>query len=357
MATYPKKEKGARTGSSRGDDRLLAYRSKALESHNLLFRREARDYQRRCKEVLSRADRRTVADIVRRTKADWYQADLAVASDPAKRDALKLRARQTVNRLLGRALPGFRRWRAIRQAHLTAHRRLTKRFPGGVISHPLDIGWGGVLPPAAAETQEFVAPFPDYDVHTVDWDELIVYDESFALPDIGHMVNNIIFKHRNDAWPLSYNPTLFAYNLASCGIFFTMPRPGRLQITGVLQNIYNKIIFSVRDNFGFSHANLHIDLNVFIAILRQTGVIHLSKNLASEGIVSHGSDFTFSRSDLDDTTPYIVEGKTKDPLLGGEPVRILIGSEVGIFSEVDDMESYVNAVLWWQLKKMTVAVV
>ena len=46
--------------------------------------------------------------------------------------------------------------------------------------------------------QEFSAPFTVFDVQTVENGEFIVYDESFANPEIGHLVNNIVFDQHED---------------------------------------------------------------------------------------------------------------------------------------------------------------
>jgi hypothetical protein len=120
----------------------------------------------------------------------------------------------------------------------------------------------------------------------------------------------------------------FGSNWAACGVAFTTPKEGRLEISAVLRNFYNKVMFSVTDNFGFSDADVDIFLQLFIMVVRGTKVIFLPTLLRSTGLISHGSDLSFSESDIDDTVPFTITATTHERFNANESVLVLAGSNV-----------------------------
>ena len=78
------------------------------------------------------------------------------------------------------------------------------------------------------------------------------------------------------------------------------------------------------------------------------------QSLLITGLKSDGSDLRYTESDLDDTTPYTISVETATRLNANESVLVLAGSEVGIGTALDDMHCKMNAVLWWQLKKLVI---
>jgi hypothetical protein len=103
-----------------------------------------------------------------------------------------------------------------------------------------------------------------------------------------------------------------AESWAACGVAFSAPRDGRLQISAVLRNFYNKLMYSVTDNWGFSSADVGISVELFVVVVRGTkGDLHADV-LRTTGLVSHGSDLSFSESEIDDTTPFTITATTDE---------------------------------------------
>jgi hypothetical protein len=142
---------------------------------------------------------------------------------------------------------------------------------------------------------------------------------------------------------------------ASCGITFPMPQAGHLQITAELQNLYNHVTLSLRDSFGFSQGKLDVAVNLFISVVRVNEVITLPKILFTTTLVSGGGD---NNSVMPDMEPlYTWSRTTNETFMQPEVVSILVGSEVQVRSELDDMVSRVEAVLAWRLNRLTVTVI
>ena len=206
--------------------------------------------------------------------------------------------------------------------------------------------------------QEFGPPFTSFDVETTGSSDFIVFDESFARPEIGHLVNNIVYDQDESTsigqGLFGHSPIEHGISRVSCGVAFTTPSAGRLKIGAELQNFYNKVVFSVKDKFGFSSADVGIGLRLFISVVRGTHVEHMTKELLSTGLVSHGSDLSYAQSDLDNSTPYTISAETSTRFNANESVLVLAGSEVFVGTVLDDMHCKVNAVLWWQLRKLVI---
>jgi hypothetical protein len=110
----------------------------------------------------------------------------------------------------------------------------------------------------------------------------------------------------------------------------------------------------VTDRFGFSSADVRIGLALFVLVVRGTVVEHVSQTLITTGLESGGSDQHRTESDLDDTAPYTISVETATRLNANESVLVLAGSEVVIGTILDDMHCKMNAVLWWQLKRLVI---
>ncbi|HEX9274867.1 MAG TPA: hypothetical protein VGA51_00515 [Casimicrobiaceae bacterium] len=83
-------------------------------------------------------------------------------------------------------------------------------------------------------------------------------------------------------------------------------------------------------------------------------MIFLPTLLRSTGLISHGSDLSFSESDIDDTVPFTITATTDERFNANESVLVLAGSNVLIHTVLDDMHCKVDAVLWWQLQKLCI---
>ena len=108
------------------------------------------------------------------------------------------------------------------------------------------------------------------------------------------------------------------------------------------------------DKFGFSSAKVVIGLGLFALVVRPTEVERVSQNLLLTGLESGGSDQSRTESDLDDTAPYTLSVETATRFNANEGVLVLAGTEVAIGTILDDMHCKMNAVLWWQLKRLVI---
>ncbi len=357
MTRYPRKDPDARTGSSLRGQPLLAYHQAELARATKLHERLAKEHHRQSRKLFSKADLRRAAEIGRQVNREWREASVKAGGDSLKVDALKLSARKKLERMLGRDLPQYRQWKTMQRAQLREHARLTQTTQAASHVAGIHIDWGD-LAPLEGTAQEFVPPFTSFDVETTSSGDFIVSDESFAKPEIGHLVNNIVYDQDESTsigaglWGIL--PIENGSSLVSCGVAFTTPSAGRLKISAELRNFYNKVMFSVEDKFGFSSAEVGIALRLFISVVRGTHVEHLTKELLATGLVSHGSSLSYAQSDLDNSTPYTISAETATRFNTNESVLVLAGSEVLIGTILDDMHCKVNAVLWWQLRKLVI---
>ena len=360
MSNYPQKDKRAKTGSNLRGQPFLARRQAEFTKDLRAHERLVRDYRRESKKIISKADIREAGKISREANAAWRKLGMKVGGDSLKMDALKASARGKLQRQFGRALPGCRKWQALRRTHLDDHRKLYETALASLANDRVNVAWGD-LPILDDGTQVFGPPFSVQDVQSIQSGDFIRDDQSFAIPASGQLVNNFVFdqnEHTNFSDGLWRLFTIGnAQSWASCGIPFTMPSAGRLRVSAVLQNFYNKLVFSVQDNFGFSSAEVRITVRLFIAIVRGSRVIDLPTVILTTGLTSHGSDLSYSMSDLDTTTPYTVSAESTESFDANETVQILAGSEVFVGTQIDDMHCKVNSVLWWALKKMSVGVI
>lgn len=360
MSNYPRKDAGARTGSNlRGEPLLVLIRNelgKDAELHEEL----AREQQRQSGKLWSKKDLRLVSGIASEIVGEWRQASVRVGGDSARIAELKAAARRKFDRSVGRALPNYARAKAMRRAQLREHGKLSANALAGYYDAHNHIDWGD-LTATLTDCAEFVPPFTSFDMQSIAGPgDFIVRDDSFAKPEIGHLVNNFDFDQNENTsfsdgfWGLLTHA--FGSNWAACGVAFTTPGEGRLQISAVLRNFYNKVMFSVTDKFGFSSADVDIFLQLFIMVVRGTKVIFLPTLLRSTGLISHGSDLSFSESDIDDTVPFTITATTDERFNAGESVLVLAGSNVFIQTVIDDMHCRVDAVLWWQLQKLCIGI-
>ena len=361
MLTYPKKDARAKTGSNLRRNPLLPHRAALNAERDGPFQGLASAFNRQTRRLFSKADRRHAAEIAQRVREDFRRASLELRGAAAKIAALKASARRMLDRQLSRALPSYRQLQAHQKQHAREYARLAKVVPAWFPTGEAHIAWGDLVEAEPEGLQEFTAPYPLFDVHTVDPHGLMVDDLSFARPTSGELVNKFTFDHDEDT-PAILGLYGFirpepASSLASLGVTFTLPRAGRLQIGAALRSLYNQITFSVEDNFGFSSANLTVRLELFVDVLRPGQVIHIPRTLLTYGLVSRGSDLSYTMSGLDNTLPYVLNAITDERMDAGDQVQVVVGSEVHVESELDDMESHVDATVWWYLQKVTVTVV
>lgn len=360
MSNYPRKDGDARTGSTLHREPLLVQRRNEFGNDAALHDKLAREYHRQIGKLFPKKDLRLLSRLAGEVVGEWRRASANVGGDSARIAELKSAARRKFDRLVGRELPHVARARAMRRAQLREHGKLSANALASFHHARNHLDWGD-LTATLTDCAEFMPPFTSFDVQSISGPgDFVVRDDSFARPAIGHLVNNFDYDQDENTsfsdglWGLLTRAN--ASNWAACGVAFTTPKDGRLKISAVLRNFYNKVAFSVTDKFGFSDAEVHITLQLFITVVRGTKVIFLPTLLRTAGLISHGSDLSFSKSDIDDTVPFTITATTEERFNANESVLVLAGSNVLIGTVIDDMHCKVNAVLWWQLQKLCIGV-
>lgn len=359
MDRYPRKDRDARTGSNLPGTFLQDHRRGVLAGAAKPFERLSRERHRLEKALFSRADLRRVREIGREVYREWREASLRAGGEAPRVDALKLAARKKFERVVAREFPQYRQWKTLRRAHLGAHAKLRAgeaRAANRVGNASLQ--WGRPGDPGST-ARVFTPPFTTFDVDTLDLGGFVVSDESFARPAIGHLVNLLVFDQDEStgigAGLLGILPVANAGSFVSCGVAFTTPSEGRLKISADVLNLYNRLTFSVTDNFGRSSASVGIGVELFATVLRGSGAVEqVARSIHSTGIESGGSDQHRVETELDTTAPFtmVVETATRyDP---NESVLVLAGTAVRVNTLLDDMHCKADAVLWWQLQRLTV---
>jgi hypothetical protein len=360
MTNFPRKTASSKTGSNfKGAQAVSAQRARAIDARNRVYRKAQSPFRRQKNAIVSRTIASRAATILEEHRRAFDEASLKLCGDAWKIAAAKRRAQAAITRMLSKSIPKYRRYKAAERAYLRGHTGLVNADIAAAARTALGASLGDlVLVPAGVD--EFTATYELFDVDTLDVDDLFKFNESFAEPNSGIVVNNVKFVH-NDAGSIApalftYNPFRFAYTRSSLGINYTIPETGFLTCSSVIQNLYNKITFSVSDNFGFSGAYLDIYVNLYIDIIRAGDDASFARNMLTTGLVSHGSDLSFSTSEIQDLTPFTLTFTAPDAFLKGETIQVLAGSEIFIRSDLDDMKSHVDAVLMWQLKKLLLGV-
>ena len=364
MNTYPKKDAGPQTGSNlrpRNRNALRALRVKLRVERTRIHQRKAREFQRQCKKLFSKADSKIAAGIVANVKNEFGLASFKAGRDVDKRDAIKIAAQKKLNRLLAKALPSFRKFQTLKEVHLREQAALTEAFLSDPATDRLTVRWGDMIVEDPPEFRDFVAPFQIFDSGSDDPDGIIDHGESFANLALSQAANALFFDHDESSsfnpWGLNFNRVHSASSFASCGINFTMPKTGRLQISALLDNIANRCTQTLIDNWGFSSGTLNTRLLLFISVVRGGTTSHLTRTMLANGLVSHGNDMSRNFPVLMNALPYRVTGTTDETYSANESVQILVGTEVQVDSELDDMESKVNALMLWRLRKISVAAI
>jgi hypothetical protein len=322
----------------------------------------ARDRSRQRAKLVTAAERKAAARLSSEARTEWQKASLLARLDADARAAKKVTARQALERKLGRTIRRYPELRKTQRAYLANTGRAARELFKSGPRESAFLDWGPIrwpiLPPLpSVPPTTFTAPFSRFDVETGDFHDLVVADNSFALPDAGHLIQNFRFAHNESAWGVSSNAN-FADQLTSCGVDYLLTETGRLQVSAEIENLANRLTVSITDNFGFSHSWLMMTVDLFIGLVRPGRPMDFFpvRVLASH-VDSDGDDVHRSISDLDNAVPFGVGAVSTFPIPAGETVTVLAGGHVRIDSDTDDMDAHVTATFWWRLRKLTVGVI
>lgn len=358
MDRYPRKDRDSRTGTNLPGTLVQDIRRRELERERKPLERLAREQHRLTKGLFSRADLRRIGELDRAIYREWREASVGAGGEALRVDALKLAARRKFERIVAREFPQVRQFRSLRRAHLAAHGKLAAQARAANHAANASLHWGRPGEPGST-ARVFEPPFTTFDVDTLDLGGFVVSDESFARPGVGHLVNILVFDQDQSVGfvpgLLGILPVATAASFVSCGVAFTTPSRGRLKISADVLNIYNRLRFAVSDKAGFSSANVSIIVGLFATVVRGSTEVEQSVRFVhTTGIQSGGSDQRRVESDLDTTEPFSMTVETDTRLEANESVLVLAGTKVSIGTALDDMRCTMDAVLWWQLQRITI---
>ena len=352
--------KGVKTGSNVRHKSLAAARRKEIANGVRLLERAAEAYRRACRRLISKADFRTAAAIMSRVMHEMHRSNLQRGNRGNAWTEGREEARRKIEREFARTLRGYRRWRKLAREYRVERERLVKAILARRPEPRLHVDLAEVLPPDSGETRAFYPPFTVFDVDRED-SSAIVDDRSVVVAGIGHVINNVDFRQEDDGpiatdfYGINWPARLFSS--ASCGVNFTTPKEGRLKIGAALRCFHSRIGCALRDQFGFSEADVKIEVRLIISVVEPSRSVMLRRTILTDGLTSFGKDLAHTLPELDSASVHAIEATTEETFPAEVGVQLLAGCEVFVLSEVDDMRAYVNALLWWRLEKLTVEVV
>lgn len=357
MNSRSRKESKARTGSNVESKAWAAYWHRVAEQTRRDRQHRRPPAPRGRTALLTPGEVDTVTELIQAARHRWHDQNLREGGNSADAERRKVGVKRWLRTRLSRMVPTFRRADALQKKYHRTQRTALVAAALAQRKGRATISWGGGLTPAVGDVHEFTAPFELFDYTPLDIDNLVVNDWSFVQPEIGHLAHNLVVEHNESDWSF-YNPGRFVISRAACGIRFTMPSEGRLRIVADLQNIAHRVTYSIRDNFGFSHANLSINVSLFIAVTRPGGEpVFRATPLHEEKVSSDGDPLDRTLSQLDNSLPYAIESTTPQVYPAGDAVEILGGVYLRIDSDTDDMDVRITPTSWWQLRKLRVSVV
>jgi hypothetical protein len=359
MIPYPFKDAAAKSGSNIPGNPLLAHRKKVLAARNEAHERLAREERRRLAGLLTKRELGSLRKLAAAARNDMREAIIDCGGDVAAIAAARAAARRKLDRAFAREAPGYSRWRTVRRAALRAHGKLLDAQGAAAPGGRDHLAWGNVGVRPADPLRTFVPPFTTFDVQMINFGDEVIRDDSFARPQIGHLVNNFDYDDDQDtsivAGAFGILPPNFATSRAMCGAGFTTPASGFLEMAGVFRNVYYRAMLSVEDSAGFSSAVTGISVGFCFTILRGNGdVIEASTTLRNARLDSGGGDGSIVDTGIDDQTPITASVLMPLPLDANESVLVLAGAEVTIASMLDDMHCRGNALAWWMLSELRV---
>jgi hypothetical protein len=344
------------TGSNLPRNRLSAVRRERVAELRRALRRTNAGYRRGLERLLSRPAFKRAVAIIAEAKREWLPVSFTARGHASRWDAQRDAARAGLRRKLARAVPRYRDVLGLQRGH----QRERQKMLAGLLGHIPPVG-GVLVPDDPPDATVFGPPFPLVDSHSWrDQDEHIaITDRSFVLPETGQLIVDTDFDNDEDtAFSDGLLGLLYPNSagvVASCGVAYTVPRAGPLRVTAELKNFYNHTTMSLRDNWGFSSGTLSCGYYLFAAVLRPSRESLAPQLLFEKTLTSDGDDTSGVMPDIDQEASLALDVTTDDSFSAGEPVWVMVGSGVGVFSMLDDMHSHVRTLLWWRVNRITVS--
>ncbi|HEV8552783.1 MAG TPA: hypothetical protein VGR65_05275 [Casimicrobiaceae bacterium] len=213
----------------------------------------------------------------------------------------------------------------------------------------LEFALGDVLLPGGLGFQVFKPTYELFDVTPVRPPS--PDNNSFAEPRSGIVVTDIEHRHSHSG---GFNPSRNGDFRSSVGINFRVPQTGFLTGSAVIQNLFNKFVFTAIDRFGFSSADLDAAHTIFVTIIRSGDITRFETIVFANGLVARGDDLSFSTSPIQNSTPFRISFTTQETFVKGEQIQILAGARVVTRTIVNDMHGSIRALTVWQVKSLSI---
>ena len=352
MAVLPRPTKYSKVGSNLKRRKAVAAFDEALRKRRIKpFLRAERKFQRQRRAILTKPAVRNAAEVFRHHRDAYDLAFLKANGNGVKIDRSRRRAQAAIDRALRVRIPKFAKYEALRQQYALDYRGLVANHLLTNQVGALGVQLGDVRPDDVI-FQPFTPPYELFDVTAIAG---LSSDNSFADPDSGNLVTDIRYLN-DDSTFTSFKPVVVSENRSSVGINFRVPKTGFLNCTAVIQNLFNRFVYGLKNKFGFSSGEIDVQHTIFVTIVRFGEVTRREHTMFANGLVAlDGSEFTASGSPISTSTPFTISFAFRDAFLKGEQIQILVGAAVCIQSRVDDMEAFATAVTQWQLKTLAVA--
>jgi len=356
MKSFPKIESSGKTGvrvPSKSERRPAPSAAKFSPA----LRAEAAEYRRELHRLIGKRQREVVVQLATEAHTEWQLACRGVAGDTARREALKKEYHVKLTRALRRAVPRFREAEALRRAHLRRYARIAADGLTPTFGRPAQLDWQTIVPPPADNEVDYLPPWPAQEFFVSDPNGLLKVDDSVILPEPGHLIQNFTFEHDESNWGVQSHQNWVRHG-ALCGMDYTMPRSGRVQVAAKLDNFYNRAQMDITDNFGFSSSTLSVEMRAVIILLYPDGEreFFLTEPFLRSSLSSGGDDISRSFSDLDTSVTYGVGALSLHNHDPGTVVTIRAGAFLVVDSDTDDMKAHARLTYWWRLRRLTVGV-
>jgi hypothetical protein len=314
-------------------------------------------YRRQLKRLVPVREARAATAALAAIREKWHLANANARDvDPAKWEARRKAAVVEARRACAALLSNYAAIRKLQAIYRRQRRQLDRLWFQRVVGTDGANAWGGPRAPAVGDPDEVITRFNAENVWQDCWPEnSIVTENSLARASIGTVINNFHFDQDNSTVTfLGFDLPGFRRNtsFAAVGADFKMPRDGTLRISAQLANYYNRITMSLSDLTGISSGRVRVTPSLFISVARLDQVETMDKLLLNETLDDEDSSWFSVLPDMERS--YTWERQTSTAYQKDETVTIFVGCKVHIHSTLDDMNAKVNALLWWQLKKLSV---
>lgn len=361
---FPLNHKDARYRSNFRTPAYAARIKKRKAERQALLRDHASAQQREFRKHFSKTDLKEAAQIVNRLREEYHASNLKLGADGAKWDANKVSFQNRIRRRLSKSLPQLRPWR--KKARELADRfknqalllssasnaQATSRLTLGPMDpEPWDSVWVAFAPPYSVTD----VVQSDYEAFST------TNNQSFAVPSIGHIINNILYEHDDSTDPISgalglYLP-LWSWSRSGVGGDFTMPFEGKVMIKFQLKNFITRGRLALTDNFGFSDGSIDAYAKLFVEIINGREITTVSKNIVHQEIDSDGSDASKLFPSLFQGGTYYWITRVEAVFPAGAAIKFAAGTEFEVFAALDDMKAHVDAVIWSHVMNIEVRAV